>query len=703
MARKVKIPSEESVLDFLRRSRRGPMKAKEIAKGLDVAPQNFREFRLLLRNMLEGGRLYRVKGQRYAVPEKVNLVAGRVAVTQKGDGFVTPDQGGQDIFVPGLSLESAMDGDQVMVRVEGRPRGRSPMGRVIKVLDRAHETVVGTFRPSRSFGVVHPRSRRLSREILVAQGDEASATAGDVVVVRITTFGSGKMGPMGRVETVLGKSSDPGVDVLSVIHDHGLPRAFHDSVVEAARDAVSRRRKEPGEHRTDRRDLHVFTIDPADAKDHDDALSVRSLGDDSWEIGIHIADVSHFVLLGDDVDLEAFKRGTSVYLVDRVIPMLPHELSSDACSLLPDTDRFAVSVFVVLDSEGRVREARFERTEIRSRHKLSYEEAQAVLDHEKNVDPETEEALHTLAALAETLRGKRTERGSLDFDLPEARVVLGEAGQPVSIRQVERLESHRLVEAFMLLANEIVAREAEQRRLPILYRVHEPPSTDKMRDLRTFLARLGYRVSKGRIPQKDLQAVLKQVEGRPEEKLVSTVILRSMNRAKYSVRNLGHYGLASDWYTHFTSPIRRYPDLWLHRVLTRTLIEGQAAPENWEGPSLKERAERCSVLERVAEAAERESVDLKKVEYMERHLGDKFHGTVSGVTSFGVFILLDDVFVEGLVHVNSMTDDYYIFRQDRYLLVGERSHRTFRLGDRIRIQVARVDKEELFIDFVIVA
>ena len=703
MARKVKIPSEESVLDFLRRFRRGPMKAKEIAKGLDVAPRNFREFRLRLRNMLEGGRLYRVKGQRYAVPEKVNLVAGRVAVTQKGDGFVTPDQGGQDIFVPGLSLESAMDGDQVVVRVEGRPRGRSPTGRVIKVLDRAHETVVGTFRPSRSFGVVHPRSRRLSREILVAQGDEASATAGDVVVVRITTFGSGKMGPMGRVETVLGKSSDPGVDVLSVIHDHGLPRAFHDSVVEAARDAVSRRRKEPGEHRTDRRDLHVFTIDPADAKDHDDALSVRSLGDDSWEIGVHIADVSHFVRLGDDVDLEAFKRGTSVYLVDRVIPMLPHELSSDACSLLPDTDRFAVSVFVVLDSEGRVREARFERTEIRSRHKLSYEEAQAVLDHEKNVDPETEEALHTLAALAEILREKRTERGSLDFDLPEARVVLGEAGQPVSIRQVERLESHRLVEAFMLLANEIVAREAEQRRLPILYRVHEPPSTDKTRDLRTFLARLGYRVSKGRIPQKDLQAVLKQVEGRPEEKLVSTVILRSMNRAKYSVRNLGHYGLASDWYTHFTSPIRRYPDLWLHRVLTRTLIEGHAAPENWEGPSLKERAERCSVRERVAEAAERESVDLKKVEYMERHLGDEFHGTVSGVTSFGIFVLLDDVFVEGLVHVNSMTDDYYIFRQDRYLLVGERSHRTFRLGDRIRIRVARVDKEQLFIDFVIVA
>jgi ribonuclease R len=682
VARKIKTPSEDSVLEYLRRSRRGPLKAKEIAKGMSVATRDFRDFRLLLRGMLERGRLYRVKGQRFAVPEKVNLVAGRVSVTQKGDGFVVPDQGGPDVFVPGLSLESAMDGDQV--------------------LDRAHETVVGTFRRSRSFGIVHPRNRRISREILVAQGDEASASEGDVVVARITTWGSGNMGPMGRIETILGRSDEPGVDVLSVIHDHGLPSAFPGGVVSAAREAVAQRRRRPEDHRKDRRDLNVFTIDPADAKDHDDALSLRSLGDESWEVGIHIADVSHFVRPGDDVDLEAFKRGTSVYLVDRVIPMLPHELSTDACSLLPDKDRFAVSVFAVVDSTGHIREARFERTEIRSRHKLSYEEAQAVLDRRTSIDPETDEALRTLAALAEILREKRKERGSLDFDLPEVRVLLDEGGEPVSILRVERLESHRLVEAFMLLANEIVAREAERKGIPILYRVHEPPPMDKMREVRSFLGGLGYRVSKGKIPPKDLQAVLKQVEGRPEEKLVSTVILRSMSRARYDVKNLGHYGLASDWYTHFTSPIRRYPDLWLHRVLTHTLVEGRAVPEDWKGQALREKAERCSVRERVAEAAERESVDLKKIEYMERHLGDEFFGTISGVTSFGVFVLLDDVFVEGLVHVNSLTDDYYVFHQDRYLLVGERSHRTLKLGDRVQIRVARVDKEELFIDFVLV-
>ena len=701
MVRRPKLPSEEAVLQHLSESRKGSLKAKELAKALSVPTGDHRAFRDLLLEMVDRGRLYRVKGQRFAVPERINLVVGRVALTSKGDGFVKPDSGGQELFVPGLSLESAMDGDQVVIRVEGRPRGRSPVGRVIKVLERAHETLVGTYRPTRSFGIVRPQNRKIQREVLVVQGDEGAATDGDVVVVRITTFGSGKMNPTGTIETVLGNAGDPGVDILAVIHGHGLPMEFPYEVEQYADDDVARRRADPGEGRIDRTDLHAFTIDPADAKDHDDALSIRRLDEGSTEVGIHIADVSHFVQAGDPVDLEALKRATSVYLVDRVIPMLPHALSTDACSLLPDVDRFALSLFTTVDDSGVVRDARLERTCVRSRHKLSYEEAQSVLDGTLSIDPTTDEALAELARLARALRDRREERGSLDFDLPEARVVLGESGRPLEIQRVERLASHRLVEDFMLLANESVARKAEDARLPVLYRVHEPPPRDKMLELKSLLTRLGLKTSRGELGPKELQTVLRKVQGRPEGRLVSRVVLRAMSRARYGPRNLGHFGLAASHYTHFTSPIRRYPDLWLHRVLALA-SQDEPIPEVWGGEELEGKAEHCSVRERVAEAAERESVDLKKVEYMERHLGDEFTGTISGVTSFGLFVLLDEVFVEGLVHVNSMMDDYYAFQESSYRLVGERSRRSFRLGDRLAVRVSRIDKEERFIDFVLV-
>ncbi len=702
MVRRPKLPSDEAVLRHLSESRKGPLKAKELAKALSVPTLDRLAFRDLLLEMVDRGRLYRVKGQRFAVPERINLVVGRVALTSKGDGFVKPDSGGQEAFVPGLSLESAMDGDQVVIRVEGRPRGRSPVGRVIKVLERAHETLVGTYRPTRSFGIVRPQNRKIQKEVLVVQGDEGAATDGDMVVVRITTFGSGKMNPTGTIETVLGNAGDPGVDILAVIHGHGLPMEFPYEVEQYADDDVARRRADPGEGRIDRTDLHAFTIDPADAKDHDDALSIRRLDEGSTEVGIHIADVSHFVQAGDPVDLEALKRATSVYLVDRVIPMLPHALSTDACSLLPDVDRFALSLFTTVDDSGVVRDARLERTCVRSRHKLSYEAAQSVLDGTLSIDPTTDEALAELARLARALRDRREERGSLDFDLPEARVLLGESGRPLEIQRVERLASHRLVEDFMLLANEMVARKAEDARLPVLYRVHEPPPRDKMLELKSFLTGLGLKTSRGELGPKELQTVLRKVRGRPEEGLVSRVVLRAMSRARYGPRNLGHFGLASNHYTHFTSPIRRYPDLWLHRVLALASIQDEPIPEGWGGEELEGKAEHCSVRERVAEAAERDSVDLKKVEYMERHLGDEFTGTISGVTSFGLFVLLDEVFVEGLVHVNSMMDDYYAFQESGYRLVGERSRRSFRLGDRLAVRVSRIDKEERFIDFVMV-
>jgi ribonuclease R len=382
--------------------------------------------------------------------------------------------------------------------------------------------------------------------------------------------------------------------------------------------------------------------------------------------------------------------------------MLPHVLSSDLCSLVPDEDRYAVSLFATLDAEGRVRDHRFERTLIRSRHRLAYEDVQRVLDGRGSVEAQIDADLHQLDQLARTLRRKRSHRGSIDFDLPEARVILGEGGEPVDIQRVVRLESHRLIEDFMLLANEVVAAEAASGKLPILYRVHEPPVKQKLESLREFLASLGHTLPQRTIRPKDLQEVLARVEGRPEENLVSTVILRSMQRARYDPSNLGHFGLASENYCHFTSPIRRYPDLVTHRVVLRALVEGRSVPDEWYGEELEAVAERSSQREQTATEAERDSVELKKVEFMERHLGEAFPGTISGVTSFGFFVLLDAFFVEGLVHVNRLEDDYYQFREEEYALVGDRRGRRFRLGDRVEVQVSRTDKEERQIDFVLV-
>jgi ribonuclease R len=697
----IKLPDEGRILEALRGSSRGPMKPKALASALHVPNGDYRAFRDRLRVLEEGGIVYRVKGGRYAAPDRISLVRGVLSTIRSGDAFVRVDDASHaDVFVPMADHATAMDGDRVVARIERRPRGRNPVGRVIKVLERAHPTVVGTYHDDRKIGYVVPRDPSLASDIIVPPGDQAEAREGDVVVVRIVSFGEKGHGPTGEVERVLGPLEDPGVDVLSVLFGHGLPLEFPDGVERAAAQVVDTLDIETQSDREDLRDRLVFTIDPADAKDHDDALSIRDLGNGLVEVGIHIADVSAYVRPGETVDLEALERGTSVYLVDRVVPMLPHALSSGACSLKPGEARLAVTLLATLDAEGRVREHRFARTIVRSRHKLAYEDVQTVLDGDSGVDAETDRAIKELDRLAQMLRGRREQRGSIDFDLPEARVVLDNEGAPVDIVRVQRLTSHRLVEDFMLLANELVAREAEARRLPILYRIHEPPTLEKTQVLREFLASLGQTLPKRKLRPGDLQAVLERVQGRPEEALISTVVLRSMQRAIYSPENLGHFGLATDHYAHFTSPIRRYPDLVTHRVVIRALIEGGPVPDTW-AEALAETAERCSLREQAAARAERDSVALKKIEFMERHLGDDFEGTVAGVTSFGFFVLLDAYFVEGLVHVNSMDDDYYEFRENEYALVGSRRGRRFRLGDRVRIRVARVDREERHVDFML--
>ncbi len=695
---KPELPDTSEIRSALARSSRGPLKPKELARELDVPRALYRDFKSQLRDLEGDGVLYRVRGNRYAVPEKINLTVGRLSVIRSGAGFVRPEAGGEDVFVPAHHHGSAMDGDRVAARIEGRPKGKGPTGRILKVLDRARPTVVGTYRQNPNFGFVAPLDHRVARDILVPRGQEGGASEGEVVVVRISQFGSPKQNAVGTVEKVLGPMEAPGVDVLSILHGHGLPQEFPPEVEDAAQKAAALM-DAPGP-RQDRRDLHVFTIDPADARDHDDALSIRPLERDGvWEVGIHIADVAHFVEEGEELDLEAFRRGTSVYLVDQVVPMLPHALSSDLCSLREGVDRLAFSLFVTLDGDGRVGEHRFEKTRIRCRHGLNYEQVQEVLDGDGSVDDETDEALQQLQRLARVLRRRRRERGSLDFDLPEARVVLDSEGAPMDIQRVVQLESHHLIEDFMLLANEIVARTAEDRKLPIPFRVHEPPVDDRADELRSFLASVGQTLPKGPLSGKVLQSVLDRVEGRPEQALISTVILRSMQKARYDPENQGHFGLASPAYAHFTSPIRRYPDLVVHRVLARALIDQEELPERWAGEDLDRIAEQSSEQERKAQQAERDSVEMKKIEFMQRHLGDDFAGSIAGVTSFGFFVLLDRFFVEGLVHVSTLDDDYYQFVEDAYALAGERSGKRYQLGDRVQVQVVRANKEERKIDF----
>ena len=695
------ISLEPRIRAALQQSKKGPLKAKELAQILNLPTADYRKFKNLLRRLERRGDIYRVKGQRYALPEKINLKVGILSVTRNGDGFVIPESGGRDIFVPGSLLDSAMDEDQVVVRVEAKPKGRNPEGRIIKILTRAHTTVVGTFREARKFGYVIPLNDRLFKDVMIPAGEEAEAKTGDIVVARISAYGDQKLNPLGEVERVLGPITEPGVDVLSILFGYGLELEFPSEVEAAAQKTIQDKKREGWGDRTDRTALRIFTIDPADARDHDDALSIQEVSEGIWEVGIHIADVSFYVEKGSPLDLEALQRGTSVYLVDRVVPMLPHLLSSDVCSLRPDVDRAAVSLFVTLDAKGQPRSHRFERTRIRSRHRLSYEEVEEVLTGGGSIAPETDQDILTLARLAKALRKLRLQRGSIDFDLPEARVILGPDGAPVDIQKVVQLESHRLIEDFMLLANETVAREAEKRALPIPYRIHESPSPERAEELRRFLGTLGYPLPNRGLKGKDLQQVLSAAEGKPEAGLISKIILRSMARARYQAKNLGHFGLGAASYAHFTSPIRRYPDLLLHRVVVKALIQGERIPEDWGGEYLDRTLERSTLREGLAADAERDSVALKKAEFMERHLGEEFSGTVSGVTTFGIFVLLDDYFVDGLVHVNSLLDDYYVLREEEYALVGERTGRRFRLGDPLRVQVSRVNRLERKIDFVI--
>ncbi|HSM08418.1 MAG TPA: ribonuclease R [Gemmatimonadota bacterium] len=685
----------DKVLEFLRATANRPMRAKELARGLEVSQEDYRAFRRLLDTLEADGAIVRQRKGRYAVPEQFDLVPGRLQVTRKGDGFVIPDEPGEDdVFVPARNLETAVDGDRVLARIEQRPPGRNPAGRIVRVVERAWTQIAGIYHPKEGYGFVVPQEPDIGTDVFIPAGSSGDATDGDVVVITIENWGEGRPSPVGRVEQVLGPQGGAGVDVLAILIGHQLALDFPSRVQDEA-EKISRQgiRPESLHDREDLRDRLTFTIDPADARDHDDAISVYELDDGEVEIGVHIADVSWYVKPGSAIDQEAEERATSVYLVDRVVPMLPEELSAGLCSLVPDEDRLTMTVLYRMDMAGNVKEARAMRSVIRSRARLSYEDANAML--EAPAADETSAAMHTLRKVCRGIRARRAERGSIDFALPETYVELDDDGMPTAIRPRPRLETNRIVEDLMILTNETVARIGEQHELPVLYRIHEPPSEDRLESLRRVAGVFDAPLTADPVRPPDVARLVEKMAGRPQEYLVSMVALRSMKQARYSTRNVGHFGLGSDAYLHFTSPIRRYPDLVVHRALVRWLA-GKDAEVDLE--ALERTARHTSERERRAEAAERDSVELKKIQYMTRHLGDTFEGTIAGVTGFGMFILLDEVLVEGLVRLSSLVDDYYHYDEESWSLTGRRSKRRFQLGDRVEVQVARVDPESREID-----
>jgi ribonuclease R len=701
---------------------RHPALLRELMRALRIPKDQRREFRRLLNEMVRSGEIVRIKGNRYGLPSKMNLIPGRLQGHPEGYGFVIPDTPGQaDIYVARRNMVDAMHGDHVVARVEsyrpqkagsGTPRRE---GRIIRVLDRGTDRVIGRFDWSRNreFGFVVPTDRRNWFDLYVAFDQTGGARDGDLVVAEIVRYPTPHRNPEGRVETIIGRAYDPKVDTQMVMAEFGLPMDFPDPATAASRKLPSR--VAPGMVRgfRDLRGLKTVTIDGEKARDFDDAVSIERAPGGRYRLWVHIANVSYYVPWNSALDLEARRRGTSVYFPDRVVPMFPENLSNGICSLNPREDRLALTVEMLFDSWGKPVEYDLYESVIKSDERMTYTAVGRILEQD---DPELSRRYQPLVSdfrqmgeLAERLRSRRMGAGSIDFDLPEPEIVLDLQGQPLDIIREERNVAHRIIEEFMLAANRTVAGHMADLGVPFIYRIHEPPDPDRLADLSLFVASFGHVLklrhpageSGGPFRPRVLQALLERVKGNPEERLINHVVLRSMKQARYSTENAGHFGLAADTYTHFTSPIRRYPDLIVHRLVKEVLKKKKMSASRAEelaGP-LAEIARTSSERERVAMEAEREVVDLKKVRFMEDKMGEEFFGFITGVTSFGFFVELEAFFVEGLVHITSIPDDYYVFLEKEHSLLGRHHRRRFRIADRVRVRVENVNLEKRQIDF----
>ena len=697
---------KKMIYDFMCEDMYVPMKIKELCIVLGVTKQDRPVLERILLELQEEGKIELSKRGKYSKAESRN-VTGVFTAHQRGFGFVTIEGENEDIFIPGDKVNGAMHMDTVEIAVLPTTSGKRKEGAVLKVIERGMKHVVCTYEASENFGFAVPDNTRFGSDIFIPKGKSMGAVAGHKVVVEVTSYGKKDKKPEGRVVEIIGHINDPGTDILSIVKAYDMPVEFSEKIMHQVENVSKEVTDADMAGRMDLRDWTMVTIDGEDAKDLDDAVSLFMDGD-NYVLGVHIADVSNYVQEHSALDVEALKRGTSVYLVDRVIPMLPHALSNGICSLNEAQNRLTLSCIMTINPKGEVIDHKIAETVIRTNRRMTYTNVKKILEDK---DPEVMEEYKELvpmfekmAELASILRKRRMKRGSIDFDFPETKVILSDKGEPIDIKPYDRNVATKLIEDFMLIANETVASHFFWQEIPFVYRTHENPDTEKIHKLSTFINNFGYSLHIGadEVHPKELQKLLEKIEGTDEEALISRLTLRSMKQARYTTACTGHFGLAASYYCHFTSPIRRYPDLQIHRIIKETLRGRMNAKriEHYES-ILDEVAKQSSQMERRADEAERETIKLKKCEYMAKHVGEEFEGVISGVTEWGFFVELPNT-VEGLVRVTELKDDFYQFYEDTYELVGEATNKRYKLGQKVKVVVESTDKLMRTIDFALV-
>ena len=699
---------KERILAYMESEGYVPIKRRDMRAMLSVPQEDREKFENLINELIAEGRIFETKKGKLASPKDLQMATGTFIGHARGFGFVTPDAGGEDIFIPASETMGAMQKDRVLYKVLHKAeKGKKADGVIVRILERGQQRIVGTFEAgSKGYGFVVADDKKIAKDIFISRENTKGAVTGHKVVVEITDYGEDRRNPEGKVIEILGHINDPGVDILSVIRRYELAVEFPEEVYAEIEHLGTEVAEADKKGREDLRDLLTITIDGADAKDLDDAVSLKRLGNGNFELGVHIADVSHYVRENTALDKEAYARGTSVYLVDRVIPMLPHKLSNGICSLNPHVDRLALSCLMEVNGRGEVVSHRILESVINSDYRMTYTAVReiledgtpALLEQYAEILP----MLEDMEELRQILGEKRRKRGSVNFDLPESKIILDENGKPIDIKPYEKSIATNMIEEFMLVCNETIAENSFWQEMPFMYRSHQEPDEDKLEKMEQFLRGFGYYLRKkdGEIHPRELQKVLQKAEETDEERIITRMVLRSMMQARYTAENGGHFGLAAKYYCHFTSPIRRYPDLEIHRMIKKMLHgELDEKASAYYRRKMPDWAKHCSKQERVAEDAERDTDALKKVEFMEDKVGQIYEGIISGVTNWGIYVELPNT-IEGMVALSQMDDDYYEFDEKKMLVFGKRTKKSYRLGDKVIVSVAKVDRMMGTIDFV---